>query len=173
MKDNNKQKGFTLIEAMIAILILTMFLSVAYKVASDSFEASFFASDRVTAFYLAQEIIENVKTLQATNRLADDNEWLAGFEENCDGNWCVVDKFDGVVLRDIPLFESCGSNFEGCGLGFNNGVYDDNEGENTTFKRAVKLENINDEEAELKVRVEWQTVGKTFSSEFTTYLYDW
>ncbi|MCI5108598.1 MAG: prepilin-type N-terminal cleavage/methylation domain-containing protein [Candidatus Pacebacteria bacterium] len=176
MKGNNKQKGFTLIEAMVAILLLSMFLSVSYKVAQDAFRASFIAGDRVTAFFLAQEIIENVKTLRATNRQNGDY-WLDGFDIQCYNKWCAVDKFSGSGLRDVPQFQSCGSSFDSCSpLDFSD-VYDDTKNNGSSFKRAIRLEDVRDidggQEAEVRVRIEWQSVGDTFSVDFIDYLYEW
>lgn len=170
-----KEKGFTLIEAMVAILLLSMFLSASYAVAKNAFKASFIAGDRITAFYLAQEAIENVKTLRAYNR-QNDNDWLSGLE-NCTTSWCVVDKFNSLSLKNVPEFRSCGLNFSSCTLSFD-GVYDyNNSGSNTNFKRALKILDVTEipggEEVKVRVRVEWTSVGETYSSEYIDYLYDW
>jgi prepilin-type N-terminal cleavage/methylation domain-containing protein len=63
-------KGFTLIETMVAITILTVAVAGTFSVANSSINASSIARDQLTASYFAQEGIEMV-------RQARDNTYLA------------------------------------------------------------------------------------------------
>ncbi|MDP2651914.1 MAG: prepilin-type N-terminal cleavage/methylation domain-containing protein, partial [bacterium] len=71
MKDLTS-RGFTLIETMVAITILTLAISGSFFTANSAIVAAETASDQLTASYLAQEGIEYV-------RLMRDNEYLAAY----------------------------------------------------------------------------------------------
>lgn len=70
MKKNSTTNGFTLIESLIAITILTFAVAGPLFTASRVIVATETASDQLTALYLAQEGIEYVRMMR-------DNEYLA------------------------------------------------------------------------------------------------
>ncbi|MCX6787230.1 MAG: prepilin-type N-terminal cleavage/methylation domain-containing protein, partial [Candidatus Kaiserbacteria bacterium] len=70
MKGFIPNRGFTLIETMVAITILTLAVSGTFFTANSSMVASSIARDQLTASYFAQEGIELV-------RQARDNAYLA------------------------------------------------------------------------------------------------
>ena len=65
-------KGFTLVETMVAITILTLAVSGAFMAASSAINAANIASDQLTASYLAQEGIEYVRVMR-------DNTYLTAY----------------------------------------------------------------------------------------------
>jgi len=69
---NFQKKGFTLVETMVAITILTLAISGAFFTANSAMVASNIARDQLTASYLAQEGIEYVRMMR-------DNEYLAAY----------------------------------------------------------------------------------------------
>jgi len=74
MNMKNK-KGFTLVETMVAITILTLAISGAFMTANSAIVAAEVARDQLTASYMAQEGIEYV-------RLMRDNDYLAAYKSN-------------------------------------------------------------------------------------------
>ena len=68
-------KGFTLIETMIAVTILTLAMAGPLFTASRSIVAAQTARDQLTASYLAQEGIEYVRMMR-------DNQYLAAYNIN-------------------------------------------------------------------------------------------
>ena len=66
-------KGFTLIETLIAITILTLAIAGPMVTASRSIVAAQTARDQLTASYLAQEGIEYVRAMR-------DNEYLTAYQ---------------------------------------------------------------------------------------------
>lgn len=66
-------KGFTLIETMVAVTILTLAIAGPLYTASRAIVAAQNARDRLTASYLAQEGIEHVRWMR-------DNEYLAAYQ---------------------------------------------------------------------------------------------
>lgn len=65
-------RGFTLIEAMVAVTILTLSIAGPLYTANSAIVASMIARDQLTASYLAQEGIEYVRALR-------DYEYLAAY----------------------------------------------------------------------------------------------
>ena len=70
MKSN---KGFTLVESMIAVTILTFAVAGPLYTASRAFVAAEIARDKLTASYLAQEGVEYVRAMR-------DNEYLSAYQ---------------------------------------------------------------------------------------------
>lgn len=90
----NKQKGFTIIEVIIAIFILTGAVIGVYSVFSTMGFLTSDATDRLTAIYLAQEGMEIIINLRADNWLYMDQyasgTWNQGFDK-CLNAGCEVD----------------------------------------------------------------------------------
>ncbi len=188
-----RRRGFTLVETLVAVSILGVVLAAVLTAAHAALSASITSQNKVTAFFLAQEILEDVKTLRDKNN-AEEYNWLEGFigSDECGNKWCVVDKFDeDLDLKDFPKFSNCGSGVGGGGQFYQcdpvkrqkteREVIFDNTlagGTETQFTRAIKASATagsgNDPYAvELTVKVEWQDKGDTRSIEIIDYIYDW
>lgn len=61
--------GFTLVETLAAISLLSVAIVAPMTLASRSLAASYYAKDQVTAYYLAQEAIEGVRNIRDGNIL--------------------------------------------------------------------------------------------------------
>lgn len=91
----NSASGFTLIEAMVAVTILTLSIAGPLYTANSAIVASMIARDQLTASYLAQEGIEYVRAMRDYEYLAAYhlgggsvsadawNNFLTGIEANC------------------------------------------------------------------------------------------
>jgi prepilin-type N-terminal cleavage/methylation domain-containing protein len=55
------RRGFTLIETLFAVLILTLAITGPLSIASNSLGAALIAKDQTTAYYLAQDAVEYVR----------------------------------------------------------------------------------------------------------------
>lgn len=64
-------RAFTLIETMVAISLLAVAIVAPMSLATQSLASAFYARDQVTAFYLAQEGIEAVRSIRDGNVLKD------------------------------------------------------------------------------------------------------
>lgn len=83
MKKNNnnlqKQKGFTLLETLVAIFILTLSITGPVYIASLAFRNTIDSRDNISAQYLAEEVIEvfkNNRDKESFKRTTPTNTWL-------------------------------------------------------------------------------------------------
>ncbi|PIW97071.1 hypothetical protein COZ82_01560 [Candidatus Kaiserbacteria bacterium CG_4_8_14_3_um_filter_38_9] len=58
MKNFSKQHGFSLVEVLVAITLLLLIVTGPMKIITDANHSTAFASEQVTAFFLAQEGLE-------------------------------------------------------------------------------------------------------------------
>jgi prepilin-type N-terminal cleavage/methylation domain-containing protein len=84
---NIHTKGFTLVETLIAIFVLSIALAGPLTIAQKGLQTALISKDQVTAFYLAQDAIEYVRYARDTNCLVTGSgvggcqaagQWLAG-----------------------------------------------------------------------------------------------
>ena len=64
MRLHTAQSGFTLIETLVAITLLTVAITEPISLTTQSLESAYYARDQITAFYLAQEAIEAVRSVR-------------------------------------------------------------------------------------------------------------
>ena len=171
-------QGFTLIETLVAVLLLTTAIAGPLTIASKSLIAAVVAKDQVTAFFLAQDAVEFIRFARDTNRLQN-SDWLEGAGVdliNCKGANCYVD----TTLANAPT--ACGATCPV--LKYHNTdkkfTYSNPSGTtivNTLFRRTIQLTvGSNPGEALLVVRVEWSdTAGlaQPRSVEVRESIFDW
>ena len=80
-------KGFTVLESMVAIFVLSLSISGAFSAVQQSLSQSIISKDEVKAFYLAQEAIEIIRNKRDSNQLdkitnGSPNSWLFGISDN-------------------------------------------------------------------------------------------
>lgn len=95
-----KNKGFTILELMITIVVVSIGILGAYSVIQDIFSSTSKVSYSLTATYLAQEGIELVRNGRDTN-------WIGG----------AINWYDGLIVD--PLVTSPVSGFPGYSRGTN------------------------------------------------------
>ena len=64
MKLHTTHSGFTLIETLVAITLLTVAITEPISLTTQSLESAYYARDQITAFYLAQEAIEAIRSVR-------------------------------------------------------------------------------------------------------------
>jgi prepilin-type N-terminal cleavage/methylation domain-containing protein len=81
-----KNRGFTLVETLIAISVLALAIVGPLTIAQEGLQAALISKDQITAFYLAQDAIEYIRYARDTNCLQAGSgssgcpagQWLAG-----------------------------------------------------------------------------------------------
>jgi prepilin-type N-terminal cleavage/methylation domain-containing protein len=165
----NRRAGFTLIEALVAIAILTISIAGPITMASKGLSAAMFARDQITAFYLAQEAVEYIRNIRDANNIKGENDWLKDLGHCLDGDVCEVEipknhvhKCNGGIC---PLLEYTSST----------GLYGghDNDGD-SIFTRSIVMEEIEvDREASIEVTISWSTGVLSKSFTVKEYIFNW
>ena len=172
-------QGFTLIETLVAISILVVAIIAPISLATQSLSSAFYARDQVTAFHLAQEAIEAVRSLRDANILKNAyGEQVDLMGDIPTDQPFIIDTRDNVITLctsgTCPALKSDG-NFYAYGTD----PYDSAEpGWTTTrFTRTVSAAWVNPDnhdEMRVSVTVAWKT-GVFQARTFTIFqdLYRW
>lgn len=168
MIHKDTEKGFTLIETLVAITILLVSIGGPLTIAQKGISSAVFARDQITAFYLAQEAIEYIRATRDSNKLADaagtPTGWLAGLSD------CV----DGVCTIDTKTDEIAACGIGGCSVLKHDGeFYTYSGGEDSTFTRSITIETISATEADIQVTINWQTASLTRAFTISEHILDW
>jgi prepilin-type N-terminal cleavage/methylation domain-containing protein len=160
-------KGFTLVETLVAISILTLSILGTFTAVQKSLQSSTFVKDQITAFYLAQESIEYIRNIRDENGLwslqqvslgNSGRDWLYGLSGTASdpcyfGKVCTVD----IPQRVVSTCSGVGS----CpylNQDSTTGLYGYTSGgswSQTRFRREVQLTSISSHEAQVAVTVSW------------------
>lgn len=168
-KDNkNKKKilpdqGFTLLEVIIAIFLITVGTLGALALITRTISVAGISSQKAIAAYLTQEGIEIVRNIR-------------------DGNWLVqrtdpIHKWDnGLGTGDWEadyISQNLTDTYDGDFLKIDGGFYNYTSGTNTKFKRRITISDKTDDTFKVSVLVEWQVKGKTYQIIAEENLYNW
>ncbi len=184
LKIQTTQKGFTLVETLVALTILLLVIIGPMTVAQKGIQNAYFANEQVTAVFLAQEAIEAIRELR-------DNAALEAYElliENDGGGdtsfaaWVPSPSCSSGCAFDIDdnAFEVCNeANNNDCQL-----IFDEAEGRYThqgagvdsPFRRVVTIDAVTTDGGRL-VTVEVTGEGKVFGGTpqtvtLQTWIYD-
>lgn len=168
--------GFTLIETMVAITILTLSIVGPLITADRSIIAAETARDQLTASYLAQEGIEYVRGVRDDAFLADQtggawNDFLNGTVQNpidpnlssCRTGICTLGPLQ--LVGGAYTLHFCAAGFSGCSpIQF---------GAGTQFTRTIQLTTINPNEERVTSTVTWVFRGSTYSVSINDHLTSW
>ena len=152
-------KGFTLIEALVALVILTLALGPALVLSGNISSTASIIQNNLIAANLSQEGVEVIRALR-------------------DANWFNGLSFDAGIADGIYRIEwnsnaliSLGSNPP---LKINAGLYNYSFGTDTKFKRTVTITKINSEELRIISDVTWTERGnRTRDVKTESHLFDW
>lgn len=177
--------GFTLVETLVAVSILLVAIVGPMTIVQKSLQLGYYANDRVTAVYLAQEGIESVIRLrdnQANKVLGNLNgsekpwDWFSSNSlDNCKTpNGCDINIESG-------SYRDCGSGGANCRLKVSDDedyVYGYTGSNQSPFTRVIKVESAQGNKAtKVVVTVSWATelfkdVSPERSIVLETYIYD-
>lgn len=148
-------KGFTLIETLVAISIMVVAIVAPMQLAMLSLSSAFYARDQVTAFHLAQEAIESIRSVRDQNILLNaygtPTDLLSGIPSTT-GLPFTVDTRDNQMTLCASTCNPLTSNGKFYG-------YTTGSGWNTTrFTRTVRTEFVSaPDEIRISVEVKWRT----------------
>lgn len=156
---NNQKKGFTLLEGILAIFIITLGVGGAYALISQTISFGGLSSQKLIATYLAQEGIEIVRNIRDTNWLEGEN-WKNGLGP---GDW----EGDYNMTQNLLPSANRFLNIDG------NGFYGYSGGTKTPFKRKINLSYPQDDILKVIVEVEWKERLRTHKVSAQENLYNW
>lgn len=155
-------KGFTLIETLVAITILTVSIIGPFYAIQTALRASYLARDNMVAASLSQEAIEYIRSVRDNNYLAG-RSWLYGLNA-CIPGPCTVDptQSSGNISSSIqPLYLSSTNIYNQQGAGTQ-----------TRFTRQVTMTELNEREVRITVTVTWNRHGNQTVT-VTDVIQDW
>lgn len=177
-KSSTESKGFTLVETLIAIMVLTLSIVGPFQIVQGVLNSAYNARDQLIATGLAQEGVEYVREVRDSNYLNNLHggavTWMAGFgvsggNPDCYTRGCKVDPEAKTVV-------DCGAvTCAGSPLYLDSSTYRYNQqniGTVTRYTRTVKLTTISANEVLVTVTVTWVNHGNK-SVVLTEYVRDW
>jgi Tfp pilus assembly protein PilV len=167
------QRGFTLIETFIAVMILIMAVVGPLTIAQRALSSSEFSQERITAYYLAQDAIEYVSSIRDNIGLAGQNgsgtSWIEYNSTvntnldlsnltNCEGanNFCKIDYSQASGARVVACGASCPAmTYDSTTHSY--GYTTGGTWSTSNFTRTIHIVELGNQEALVTVTVAWQS----------------
>lgn len=152
-------KGFTLIELIVAIFILAMGTVGAFILIQKTIAFTSISSSQLQASYLAQEGIEIIRNIRDTNYLKS-NDWDYDIDEVTDDYRIdyTSERFPDIICGDY-LKEEAG--FYVCSI------------DESKFQRKITIAKPESDRMVVSVEVSWSERGNEHSVLAQTELYNW
>ena len=174
----SKKGGFTLVETLVAISILSLSIAATFTAVQNSLQNSNIAKDETVAFYLTQEGMEFIKNIRDENALHSisgaGTNWLASLSsvptDPCFfGKTCVIDS----ALKAVS---SCSGGFGTCPVlnkdsstllfGYTSSWTP------TNFKREIQFQQVATDEVSVIISISWLNRGVPKSFQITETLFN-
>ena len=164
--------GFTLVESLVAVTILSLSVIAAFAAVSGGISASFNAKQQVTAFYLAQESVETIKNIRDENALktitGTPTAWLSGISL---GQVYTVDAYSKALATCTGAFSTCPNLRQSTVSGL---FGYDPSWPVSIFKRSIMFQQpgANTNEVKMTIYISWPDHGVTRSFQVNEFLYN-
>lgn len=166
-----KQSGFTVLEIITVIFIISLGLIGILALAAQNIKISGLNKNKLIASQLAQEGLELVRNQRDKNWL-DGNDWKLGT-----GAGSSSDIYqDGTYAIDYNngIKNVAGISSPAAALKINNdGFYEYGAGTDTIFSRLITVVNNEPDYMEIESNVRWEDRGQIHNYAVNTILYDW
>jgi Tfp pilus assembly protein PilV len=174
-KFSRRNKGFTVIEALVAITILLLGVLGPLSVATRGITDGMIAKNQIVALGLAQEGVELIRAKIDSN-LNNSNLWLTGLDS------CLNSASPPTcrVLATSNEYESCDLSAGTCDLrSGSNGIYVVTGGTGQIFSREIQVAVtpatsplVSDVEAKITIKVGWWNKNQHRDVTLNTYVYN-
>lgn len=193
IKNKKNNKGFTLVEAMFAVFLLTFSITSLMSIVANSLFSARYARDEITANYLSQEVVDFVRNNRDTTVFLGTDPAKVGwatFKQKyiaCETteNGCSIDVRDGTQSLTVCNESATSGELKCPYLYYNKNATgttpfytnDDKSGNigkaKTNFKRKLLFKEIGEDEIEVTVTIEWKNGGVLKSRSLKTNLLNW
>jgi prepilin-type N-terminal cleavage/methylation domain-containing protein len=178
------RKGFTLVETMIAIAIITLAISGPLQGASRALVLAEISRDQLTASYLAQEAIEYARAMRDDAYLhaySGANASTVAWADFISGSsaWSITQCISRACTLDPARAMGYGNTFAlfadaGTPLYLSNGIYTQQQiGTKTSFSRTVRATTISATEEAVTSTVTWSFHGIPYTVTVVDHLTPW
>ncbi|KKQ96574.1 MAG: hypothetical protein A3F95_02545 [Candidatus Nealsonbacteria bacterium RIFCSPLOWO2_12_FULL_39_31] len=162
--------GFTIIETIIAVLIVLTGVAGAYGIITNLTSFGTISPSRLTAVYLAKEGVEIVRNIRDTNWL-EGHSWDEGLVAGSAA--CAPSNENScTVAWDSAALQSTGGTVPFLKID-NNSRYNYAIGTATIFKRKIKIAAPAVDYLLVEVIMEWSDRGKPYSLTTRERIYNW
>ena len=183
-----KNKGFTIIEAMVAIFILTVSVSSMLGITASSSASARYANNEITANYLLQEAIDSIRNSRDTIafQIKDGTGWdkFLGRYGFSGSNKCFSTDGCYLEMNNFKVADTNGPDITKCNITCpylkydetgGNLFYNYTAGDTSSFKRTVNMKKITDDEVKVTATLEWLNGDATTprTQTLTVYLLNW
>jgi prepilin-type N-terminal cleavage/methylation domain-containing protein len=175
----DNQDGFTLIEMLITIAVVSAGIMGAFTAVQQGIIAADYANSRFTAALLAQEGVEIIKNIRDTN-LLEYNYVSTGIAwNNGIGTGDFEVQYTDPQLIDRELIQlPCSPNCNSDDLRFLKksvaGFYNYDEGDDSRFKRVIRIASPNIDQIDATITVYWKKRGGGYYDiSLLQHLYNW
>ncbi len=179
------QRGFTLVETLVAITILLLVIVGPMTAAQRGIQQSYFSNEQIIATFLAQEAVEGMRVFRDGSALdlldssapagLESTDWLysggtESIDSRCDGTQtCSFDKTAGLSYQ---AFEPCSGNSCEIVIDSETGEYvQGGTGSGTGFNRTVSIFNDGNDNVRVVSKVTWDST--VFGGEREVVVQSW
>ncbi len=163
LKKLNKQSGFSIIEVMAVVFIVSVGMVGMMTLVNQSIQAQRLNRHSLVAYQLAQEGVELVRVIRDSNWRGADLSFSDLFVA---GNYCLDYTNLSLASSEVPCPFYLNNNFY---------VHDSGSGELTAYSRLISIEFLDGltDAVLVDVLITWRDGTNNFSYNVATRLYDW
>ncbi len=170
-KPNNQNRGFTLLESLIAITIFTVSILALLSVLSRGIASTTFSKNKIIASYLAEEGIEYVRNSRDTAMISGgtDKSAIWGAFRTSALSVCGT----ACYLNDAHVLTACSGPCPYLKYDSSAGVYNYTTGTNTSYARSLVITSPSVNELKITSGVSFLHGSATHSLNFVDNLFNW
>ena len=165
MKNNTEKKGFSIVEIITVLFIMSMGLVGILSLIVQNIQSQSYNKGNLIAYQLAQEGIELIRKVR-------DSNWRAGaaYDNNlADGQYYMDYRDAAPHLHDIAnpgelIMKQDGADFY---------INDPVAATTTPFSRLITIYKIDDHSLRVNAKIGWSENNRNYTYDLETILYNW
>lgn len=165
-----RSAGFTIIEVMMAIFVLTVAVGGSFALIQQTLVSASINQQKLIAYYLAQEGIEIVRNIRDSNWLEKRSIPDIPWDDAISDNLSVGQSQNYLTTyneSELISFEDKVLNLD------EDGFYSYSPGTPTRFKREITIAKTDIDSFKVSVKIQWSERGRTHNVEVIDHLYNW